>query len=502
MATSGIGISGMAAHVPPYRVNLADWCRWTGENPDKTRHVIGESFRMRGPARSVYTLAATAVLRLFEQYDIDPTRVRYFALGTESSTDNSAGAVIVKGMVDDVLRRRGLAPISRNCEVPEIKHACLGGVYALKGAVRCLAMSRPDECAIVVSGDIAEYERGSTGEPTQGAGALAMLVEHDPDLVTIDLVNSGSATDYRGPDFRKPLQRFARQTPHHNGHLHDFPVFNGKYSTACYVDETLCALDDLFERRGIMQPKAYFDSLAAVFLHRPYRRMAETAWALGYLAALSQGGPDERAQLAELAGDIGADADAITQELQQRHRLYERLGADGLDGEIHPLAMEAVRRFRKKPGYEQAISNKLQLGSAVMAHLGNLYTAALPAWLAAGLEEAAARDIDLRGRELLLLGYGSGDAAEAISLTVAPGWQAAAARIELARALANPVDLTQEQYESLHDTGTAAGLDATVAGEFLIEGIGELDANGLDARGIEYYCYIESEWPENIAVSG
>ena len=40
-----VGISGFAAYVPPYRVSLEDWCRWTGAPWDKTRAVVGHSFR-------------------------------------------------------------------------------------------------------------------------------------------------------------------------------------------------------------------------------------------------------------------------------------------------------------------------------------------------------------------------------------------------------------------------------------------------------------------------
>jgi hydroxymethylglutaryl-CoA synthase len=175
-----VGISGFGVYVPPYRVDLEDWCTWTGARWDKTSAVIGRSFRMRGPDQSVYTMAANAVMRLIEQYDVDPTQVGFLGLGTESSTDNSAGAIIVKGMLDDGLRARGRPPISRHCEVPEIKHACLGGIYALKQGLRYLALEEERRCAIVVSADIAEYARGSTGEPTQGAGAIAMLLERDP----------------------------------------------------------------------------------------------------------------------------------------------------------------------------------------------------------------------------------------------------------------------------------------------------------------------------------
>ena len=77
-----IGISGLAAYVPPYRVWLEDWCEWTGGHWPKVREVVGRSFRVRGPNHSVYTMAATAVMRLIEQYDIDPGRVKFLGLGT------------------------------------------------------------------------------------------------------------------------------------------------------------------------------------------------------------------------------------------------------------------------------------------------------------------------------------------------------------------------------------------------------------------------------------
>ena len=126
----------MALYVPRPRVRLKDWCDWTGQPWPKVEKVVGDSFRVRATYESVYTMAANAVLRLIDQYKIQPEEVGCLALGTESSTDNSAGAVIVKGMVDEALQRQGRAPLCRACEVPEFKHACLGGMYALKSALR------------------------------------------------------------------------------------------------------------------------------------------------------------------------------------------------------------------------------------------------------------------------------------------------------------------------------------------------------------------------------
>ena len=71
-----IGISGLAAYVPPFRVWLEDWCDWTDNQWPKIREVVGRSFRVRGPNHSVYTMAANAVIRLIDQYDVDPARVK------------------------------------------------------------------------------------------------------------------------------------------------------------------------------------------------------------------------------------------------------------------------------------------------------------------------------------------------------------------------------------------------------------------------------------------
>ena len=65
----------------------------------------------------------------------------------------------------------------------------------MKGAIRYIALDGAGSVGIVVCSDIAEYEIGSSGEPTQGAGA-AMLIEENPKLATIDLNHSGSASDY------------------------------------------------------------------------------------------------------------------------------------------------------------------------------------------------------------------------------------------------------------------------------------------------------------------
>jgi hydroxymethylglutaryl-CoA synthase len=452
--TQQVGLSGFAVYVPPYRVDLESWCQWTGNPWDKTRAVVGHSFRMRGPAQSVYTMAATAVMRLIESYDIDPERVGFLGLGTESSTDNSAGAVIVKGMLDDGLRARGKSALSRHCEVPEVKHACLGGVYALKHALRYLALDKEDRCAIVVSADIAEYARGSSGEPTQGAGAVAMLVERDPKLLTVHLDQIGSASSYRAVDFRKPVLRNILRGKL-NCHFQDLPVFNGKYSTTCYVDETLHALNDMSRKMG-RDAAEYYRELSATLKH----------WA-GAKVSL----------------------DAVLAEMRSKPEILDFVKDGNIDADAYPLTIQIAKEFRGSPEFTALVAAKMSLGSEAMKDIGNVYCAALPAWIAAGLEDAYERDLDLAGGKILAIGYGSGDAAEAIPMTVARSWKKAAAKIGFQAALEPHQDLSQVQYENLHDTGSARGLMDPEDG-FVIQSIGSSANPNFSDEGVEYYRFV------------
>ncbi len=482
-----VGISGLALYVPPYRVNLENWCDWTNSDWPKIREVVGSGFRLLGPQQSVYTMAATAVMRLIEQFDVDPGRIGFLALGTESSTDNSAGAVIVKGMVDSALNVLGSPPISRNCEVPEFKHACLGGVYAMKAALRYLGSDGRDSLAIVVSTDKALYERGSSGEATQGAGAVAMLLEAGPRLLAVDLGESGNASAYRELDFRKPL--LSRGANGHAACL-DIPVFNGRYSTNCYVDEVQRALEDMYRKRRL-NPPDYVRSVGPVFMHRPYQRMPETGWGLAYLFALAQGSRADLEELGEYCAGAGLETEAVVAEMRTLPELREMAVADRIAEDIFPLSIAVLRVFRNSEAFQRQVRSRMELGGCYMRELGNLYTGALPAWLAAGLAEARERDVELVGQEILTIGYGSGDAAEAIPMRPVENWQEAAGRIDIVGALAGAFDVSAKQYLALREGVSAEGLPLPATGsEFVVDRVGHHDGVQFQDVGVEYYRYV------------
>lgn len=438
----------MSLYVPRPRVDLRALAEWTSADPSKLTAVVGDAFRMPAPDEDVYTMAAAAALRLVLANDIDPRRIGMLALGTESSLDNAVGAVIVRGMVDDALVRMGRPTLRRAVEVPELKHACLGGIYALKAAVRFVQTDGDDEVAIVVAADIAQYERGSSGEPTQGAGAVAMLVEPHARMLEIDLRRAGSSSDERGWDFRKPVARhFMEEYPLACRGERDFPVFNGRYSTVCYVEAVLSAFAHASERCG-GDPRTLLRDPAAILMHRPYDRMPVVALGALWVAACVAAG--DRESLATACSAAGCDFEALQIELASIAKLRDGVRTHGPTFEPLPRVQAVAKHLAKDPAFADVLG-ATQPGRTLVRQFGNLYTASLPAWLAAAFADAHARDLAWDSRALTLIGYGSGDAAEVWSAQVVPGWREQAAKIDLEGALARPIELSRDDYAALHD---------------------------------------------------
>ena len=423
-----VGISGFTTYFPQQRIDLKDWSAWSGANWDKIQAVVGSSFRVADPLEDVYSMSAEAAFRLLKQLDVSPSAVGTLILATESSLDNAVGASTLKGLLDRRLKQEGLPSLDSNCETYELKQACLAGVYGLKQALRWAMLAPADRYAIVVSADIAEYELGSSGEPTQGAGAVAMLVGQHPTLLEIDPRFSGSASVDRETDFRKPLshQSEGRKSGTRRS---DFPVFDGPYSTKCYL-ETVC---DAFAHLVTSTPTsgARLESpldCERLFFHRPYRQLPERA-ASTLVAQALEGSMSERERLRWL---------------------------DTLDHQPPVLPedrYELGRKIHKSTLYQDDLAPKLELGKELTSHFGNLYTASLPAWIAAAFAEAETNNVPLTGERWLLVGYGSGDAAEALVATVVPGWEKAASAIGLEVSMADSVALSQEGYIAIHRDG-------------------------------------------------
>jgi len=272
------------------------------------------------------------------------------------------------------------------------------------------------------------------------------------------------------------------------GRLTDFPVFNGRYSTHAYLDETAHAVENMLAQLDVSADIFYRD-VHALFFHRPYHLMPVQAMAMLYVRALARSG-DRNEELASLCAEAGVAREDVLRETVSTPdlRAYATIDRHTIDPSTATSTVSNV--LRKRATFQVLVREKMSLGSEAMKSLGNLYTAALPAWIAAGLEEGAQRGLNLAGAPMAAIGYGSGDAAEAIPLRVCEGWEVAARKIRFAESLDHSIDLDRTGYELIHDHGIAPDMDYVPRGEFAIARVGTAYTSAFQDIGIEYYEYV------------
>jgi hydroxymethylglutaryl-CoA synthase len=200
------------------------------------------------------TMAANAAVQLLEKTGTDPREIQQLVVSTESGVDHS------KPVASFV---QGLLNIGSRCRIYEIKHACYGGTAGIVTSIDWIARNHGDsKKALVIMTDMARYAFGSPGEPTQGAGAVALLIEKDPKLLSVDTRMNGI--------FSKDVFDFWRPTGHR------VPIVDGKYSVECYLEALEEAASHFRSNLGIPRGQL-LGHLDYVLYHMPFTAMARKA---------------------------------------------------------------------------------------------------------------------------------------------------------------------------------------------------------------------------------
>jgi hydroxymethylglutaryl-CoA synthase len=249
-----IGIDALALAVPEAYLDLGDLAVARGAPPAKFIQGIGcVRMAVAAPHEDAVSLAANAARRVLERSDLAPKDIGLCVVGTETGVDQSKSiAAFVHGMV-------GLGP---QCRVFETKQACFGGTVGLLSAVEWIhANPRARRAALVVSTDVARYPLGTPAEPTQGAGAVAMIVRTSPRLLELDLGVSGTfARDV--DDFWRPVYRKEGVVP------------DGHYANDCYLE----ALSGAYRSwQEACREAGLPTRLDRTSYHVPYGKMAKKA---------------------------------------------------------------------------------------------------------------------------------------------------------------------------------------------------------------------------------
>lgn len=242
------GLDDIGVYVPDGALPLATLAAARGVPADKYRDGLGQDvMAVAPPDEDIVTMAAAAAAPLLER--TDPATLDTLVVGTEGGVDESKAAAIY------VHRLLGLP---RTVKAFEVKQACCGATCGLGLALNLVAR-HPGRRALVIGSDIARYEPGSPGEPTQGAGAVAMLVSAQPRLLAFDTEWGTYTEDVM--DFWRP--RYRREA-----------VVDGKYSIKVYLQALAEAWRGYVSAGG---PR--FEAHDRFCYHLPFTRMAEKAHA-------------------------------------------------------------------------------------------------------------------------------------------------------------------------------------------------------------------------------
>ncbi len=247
-----VGIEALGVAVPPTCVAMEDLARARGVEPSKYLDGIG-TWRMSVAQddEDTVTLAAQAGHMALTSAGVPANDIGLLVVGTETAVDHS------KPVASYV---QSLLGVGRRCRVFETKHACYGGTAALQMALDWIRSgSAAGKKALVICSDIARYGLKTAGEPTQGAGAVALLVSDDPKILSLEPDRTGiCSTDVH--DFWRPL--YSKDA-----------FVDGPYSVQCYLDALTGAYEHFQERN----PGVTTDSFAAIAYHVPYGKMARKA---------------------------------------------------------------------------------------------------------------------------------------------------------------------------------------------------------------------------------
>ncbi len=250
-----VGIEAIAFHGPEHYVELADLAAARGVDPAKYTQGLGQiRMAVATPMEDTVTLAVNAARQALENFRIDYGDIGTLVVGTESGVDHSKPVAVY---VHEALGLRS------NCHTYETKHACFGAMAAVFSANDWISCGRADGSkALIIASDIARYPRGDPGEPTQGAGAVAMVISEEPHLLQFDPRISGHYTK-QVMDFWRPLYSTKA-------------FVDGHYSIQCYLDALEGALIDALQKATIPE-FCRLDQLQACLYHVPFVKMAAKA---------------------------------------------------------------------------------------------------------------------------------------------------------------------------------------------------------------------------------
>ena len=414
-----IGLDAIAFDVAKIHLHIKTLATARNIEADKLEKGLG-LLQMTLPDwhQDVVVFGANALTKLILENDIDLREIARIYVGTESSIDHSKP---IASFLLALMEQKFGADMLSECDAVDFTFACIGGVDALQNCLDFVRLN-PTKKAIVVTTDVAKYDLNSTGEYTQGAGALAMLITANPKIMAFE---NQWATNTKGLfDFFKPLRTISKSEITGNDandnwfdnleteiSIHkDQPVFDGQYSNQCYMDRTRNAYFSFKKLKN--SPNTLYATWESIIMHLPYafqgRRMLSEVYAL--------------------------DAEPKIIFGNETTETYQNL----------------LKETSKSEAYKTFVAAKLQPAELASSVIGNLYTGSIFMGLLSTLSHFYNQEKDISNATFGFLAYGSGSKSKVFEGQIQPEWKKAISKVKLFETLAQSHEIDFETYEKLH----------------------------------------------------
>lgn len=410
-----VGISALQINFPKLYLPIEVLAEKRNIEPLKLIKGLGLK-RMSFPDvhQDTVCFAANALLQLLEAEQLHPSEIDRIYVGTESGVDSSKP---VASFLLPLVEEKYGTNSAQHCDVVDLTFACIGAVDALQTCLDYVRL-RPDKKCIVIASDVAKYDLGSGGEYTQGCGAVAMLIEANPKMLSFDLTTGVSTEGVF--DFFKPRRTISKGEIQHHSINEDWqgvleseisiykeqPVFDGQYSNACYIHRIKSAYFHFKKQKQAEKP--CFEDWEFMAMHLPYcfqgRRTFQHIFAEEYPELLAQ-----------QTGETQADK---------------------------------LKALTKSEAYQSLVMEKLYPSEIASSKVGNIYTGSIFLGLASALYHKMKTDLQLN--KIGFIAYGSGSKSKVFEAKLEDGWKAQIEKTNLFEALEKTQAIDFETYEALH----------------------------------------------------
>ncbi|QIH40398.1 hydroxymethylglutaryl-CoA synthase [Flavobacterium sp. Sr18] len=450
------GIDAISFDVAKIHLPINTLAKARNIEPEKLEKGLG-LIKMTLPDihQDTVVFGANALTKLISDNNINLNEIARIYVGTESAIDSSKP--ISSFLIALMEQKFGENTLSE-CDVVDFTFACIGGVDAIQNCIDFVTLN-PTKKAIVVTTDFAKYDLNSTGEYTQGAGALAMLITSNPRIIAFE---NNWATSTKGVfDFFKPFRTISKTAITGNTtnepwfenlesevEIHkDQPVFDGQYSNQCYMDRTRDAYFSFKKLKNTTE--TVYDSWKSIVMHLPYafqgRRMLSEIYALDASNTIITGDED-------------------TSEYQNK-----------------------LKEISKSEAYKEFINEKLMPAEIASSLIGNLYTGSIFMGLLSTLAHFYDTEKEISGSKFGFLAYGSGSKSKVFEGTIQKDWKLAIADVNLFETIEKSYEIDFETYNKLHKKEQKISV-RTPKTEWLLDRIENEIPNLIGAR---YYKWVD-----------